>query len=263
MKNIIFIYFDKNKILRFFTNKIMKNNINIAMPNNLWEIIKFDDLVYLLRNAEKRFVVLSIITEDTDDKIKKLMKSFIKDKSKVYPKVTFLFYRAKKEDFGRLSPMFDKDETYPKMFNIWDIKKIYSGVLCVDNREILESTMDDLHESYIAGHPIEEFDNNSEEKNDINSDQKKIITKNEQIINQQKYNNVNNNVNNNIIPLGQPPKDPVIEKKKFIEKINLLRKKQEESIDDFLRELEKRKEEEESKDDNKNKEKKERKKNKS
>ena len=109
--------------------------------NNLWEIVKFDDLVYLLRNAEKRFIVLSIITDETDEQIKIMIKKLIKAKSKIYPKVTFLFYKAKKPDFGRLDPMFNKDMTeYPKLFHIWDVKDILIGVLRVDNKDLLEKS---------------------------------------------------------------------------------------------------------------------------
>ncbi len=250
------------------------------MPNNLWEIIKFDDLVYLLRNAEKKFVVLSIITEDTDESTKKMIKVFVKEKSKIYPKVTFLFYKAKKQDFGRLQPMFDKDiEKYPKLFHIWDVKEILTGVLAIDNKEIMEKSFEDFNNVYMTGtlptlkketnntQESEKYceynnednedneDNEYNEDNEDNEDNDKNMEKNKNYV--KKNLNPKQNINPNLNPKQQIPppqiqqqyKDPVMEKKKFIEKIQLLRKKQEESTLDFLNEFKKRKEEEEGESD--------------
>jgi hypothetical protein len=232
------------------------------MPNNLWEIIKFDDLIYLLRNAEKRFVVLGIITENTEEHIKKIIKIFMKEKSKIYPKVTFLFYKAKNKDFGRLQPMFDKDITkYPKIFHIWDVKEIMSGVIAVDNGEIMEKSFEDFHDVYLAGsistqnRETDEIQN-TEESDDKSKDIEKKLDKKEECENNDK-NNKNNNLEQKkvyipqqqsaptIQPINQTYKDPIIEKKKFMEKLHLLRKKQEDCTLDFLNEFKKRKKEEE------------------
>ena len=146
--------------------------------NNLWEIIKFEDLVYLLRNKEKKFVVLSIITDETDEQIKNMIKKIIKAKSKIYPKVTFLFYKAKKQDFGRLEPMFGKDlEEYPKLYHIWNIKHILLGILGIDNKEILEKSFEKLNEVYLSG-TYEESDSESEPDSDDNNKESNIKEKN-------------------------------------------------------------------------------------
>jgi hypothetical protein len=243
------------------------------MPNNLWEIIKFDDLAYLLRNAEKRFVVLTVITEETEESIKKMMKVFVKDKSKLYPKVTFLFYKAKKQDFGRMDPIFNKNVSeYPKMFHIWNVKKIMTGVISVDNKEILESSFEDLHDVYLVGKLPEENEENTdnEEEHSSNYDDH---TNEEKKTNQN--NNQNNSQNNNkqiqqnkvnfaISPTieQQQYKDPSIEKKKFIEKLKLLQDKQKENKLEFLSELKRRKEEEEEESGEVKREKREKRKNK-
>lgn len=210
------------------------------MPNNIWEIMNFEDLIYLLRNAEKRFIVLSIITDNTDKNIRKIMKKIIKEKAHIYTKITFLFYTAKKEDYGRLLPMFDKDLTkYPKMFHIWNVKEILTGVLAIDNSEILEQSFEELHEVYLKGKLEEEEEEGEiiEEKQEVYKEPKKQnIT--ETIIENKAMTNMKNNINTY--------HNPEMEKKKFIEKIALLRKKQEEIILDFLAECKKRKEEEEN-----------------
>jgi hypothetical protein len=248
------------------------------MTNNLWEIIKFDDLVFLLRNAEKRFIVLSIITEETDENIKKMIKVFIKEKSKIYPKVTFLFYKAKKSDFGKLDPMFDKDITkYPKIIHIWDVRDIMLGVMAIDNKEIMEKSFEEFHNIYLVG----TLPNNKEEsaQSDDSVNQKESYDDIESVEEPKKKKNVKiqtpqqsqqpkdqqkqqmQNRQSQILPPPPPPqpipqqpyKDPEIEKKKFVEKIQLLRKKQEETIDKFVNEFKERKKEEEGGDKEKSK----------
>lgn len=213
------------------------------MANNLWEIIDFDDLVYLLKNAQNKFIVLSITTENTDNSIKKIIKKTIKEKSKLYPKVTFLLYKAKQQDFGKLQPMFDKDTTqYPKMFHIWNIQEIMTGVIAIDNKEIIESSFEDFHDVYFAGKlpNVLDEENKREEREEIVEEKKEE----KQNIKQNAQNNIKNNMQNNMQAQIQN-KDPVLEKKKFAEKINLLRQKQEEYTLEFLSEFKKRKEEEE------------------
>lgn len=219
------------------------------MTNNLWEIINFDDLVYLLKNAQNKFIVLSITTEDTDNNIKKLIKKTIKEKSKTYPKVTFLLYKAKHKDFGKLQPMFDKDITqYPKMFHIWNIQEIMTGVIAIDNKEIIESSFEDFHDVYLDGKLPNETgekqkDNEDEDENELEHKNKEEENKNKiKVV--EKQNNIQNQ-KQIPIPIPIQNKDPILEKKKMTEKINLLRQKQEECTLEFLSEFKKRKEEEE------------------
>ena len=209
-------------------------------------------LAYLLRNAEKQFVVLTVITEETDESIKKMMKLFIKDKAKLYPKVKFLFYSAKKQDFGKWDPVFNKNMSeYPKMFHLWDVKRILTGVISIDNKEILESSFEDLHEVYLAGKMPEK------EKEEYVSEHEENTIEESNLPNKisQKQNN-NKPIQNSIPPsiqIQQQYKDPLVEKKKFVEKIKLLQEKQKENYFLFLRELQKRKEEEESGEEKKEK----------
>lgn len=201
------------------------------MTNNLWEIIKFEDLIFLLKNAEKKFIVLSIITNETTDVVKKLIKKVLKEKSKIYPKVTFLLYKAKSQDFGKLQPMFNNDTTqYPKLYHIWNTQEILTGVISIDNKEIIENSFEDFHEVYMQG-KLPNNENESEDNNKQNFQQK------------------------NIPPPMPPTRDPALEKKKMAEKLHLLRQKQEECTLEFLSEFKRRKEEEEECAD-KNKEKK-------
>ena len=70
--------------------------------NNLLEIIKFDDLLKKLREGENKFIVLAVTLDETQESIKIMLRKFIKEKSKIYPKVTFLYYKLQKNDLGKL-----------------------------------------------------------------------------------------------------------------------------------------------------------------
>jgi hypothetical protein len=235
--------------------------------NNLWEIFNFDDLVHCLRNAQKRFVVLAIVTEETDKKNRIIIRNLLKKKSKIYPKVTFLFYTAQKENFGKLKPMFDKDKTeYPKLFHIWDVKDIMTDLVSIDNEDIMEESFQDYHDFYLEGSlPGDDQDdtqsvsNESEEplkkpkssskKNKKEAEQLQINNKNQQSMKPQGKQQMPRQVLQQSPPPPQPYnkeyKDPDIEKKKLSEKIKLLRAKQDEYIEIFVDEYKKRKKEEE------------------
>lgn len=230
------------------------------MENNLWEIINFADLKKIIFNAVNKFVVLSIVTDDTDIKIKKMIKLFIKEKAKVYPKITFLYYKAKEEDFGKLEPMFNKNKDhYPKMYHIWNVREIFTGITSIDTREVLDEGLyaqipgtpfKNLHEVYKNGIPItqnkdsveEDSDNDSypessDENIPSNSAPKKKDDKlknNQHKIKEQTHN----------YPTTQF-KDPKLEKKKFEEKISLLQNKQKEYIVEFMEICRQKKEREE------------------
>jgi hypothetical protein len=237
------------------------------MPsNNLWEIFKFDDLKKILRNSEKKFVVLAIITRDTSDPIRIMLKKFIKEKSKVYPRVTFLFYKAEKSDFGGLAPMFNENESdtlFPKLYHIYNVMHILSGVERVDNREVLEESITDIiHISYLRGEPkndteeqsdMDEHESVSEKKHNKKYQPETTISDSkskpeEHIPIETKQQKKQMDLQRQQSQQSQQEKiyfDPVLEKQKYMEKLELLKKVQEEYMMGFIEECSKRKKDEE------------------
>ena len=203
------------------------------MTDNLWHIVNFDDLAILLRNNEKRFVVLTIITNETSELIRVMLRKLIKEKAKIYPNVFFLYYKAQKNDFGNLKPLLEEDITkYPKIFHLYN-RQILSVAASIDNKEIPELSFKDLHEDYLKFEmpkekEKEEIKENSPESDDLSKDEKKKEPEKE-------------NTEDAIY------KDPELEKKKNAEKIKLLQKMQKECEIDFIEDYLKRKEEEEGK----------------
>lgn len=233
--------------------------------NNLWEILEFNDLKYLLVNAKKRYLVLAIITSDTESDIRKMIRHFLKKKSKIYSKVTFLYYEAKKEDFGQLKPMFAKDiSKYPKMIHIWNVEDIMTQVFSIDNEEIMNESFEDYHDFYVDGTPPPDFSDDETEENIINHKENIINHKDDQ-------NNTNKQekspdemqkqqkIHQQQMVQHKPPSvqpiannkreylDPELEKKRMIEKIQILRQTQNDCFDIFMTEVKKRKRDEENK----------------
>lgn len=230
--------------------------------NNLWEILEFNDLKYLLVNAKKRYLVLSIVTSETTSNIKKMIRHFLKNKSKKYSKVTFLYYEAKKEDFGLLKPMFAKDMSqYPKLIHIWNVEDIMTQVFAIDNEDIIEASFEDYDEYYLSGNPPPDYsETESEEenivihKNEFDDKSKQEIYRKQQLQEQLQQKKQQQDMIQHKPPQVQPINtnkreylDPELEKKRMTEKIMVLRKTQDECFDVFMTEVKKRKKEEECK----------------
>ena len=74
-------------------------------------------------------------------------------KSKIYPKVNFIMYKIQNWDFGKLKPLFDKDNALYHMINhIWDTCNIMSRVLLIGNEQIVEESFFDWDKYYKLGY---------------------------------------------------------------------------------------------------------------
>jgi hypothetical protein len=240
------------------------------MTSNIWQIINYDDLYNFLVGESGRIVVLSLVLSNTDENIKRMIKKFIKRKANMYPNILFLYHVVKSKDIGRIS-ILEKDKSkYPKMCHIYDKTQLLLEVTSIED-------IDDLYESFeeVGDHyknftieteskdktisnddtVIDSDDNNS--VNNDNVDNNNINNNNinnndiNNNINNNDVNNNNNNNGNNKLQINSQNRNkenninPITEKKKILEKINLFRSKAEEFNIDFLKDIQKRKKEEE------------------
>jgi hypothetical protein len=200
----------------------------IDMSQNLWQVVNMDDLLYFLRSGKNKIIVLSLVLLNTDEIIKRNIRKFIKRKSEIYTNITFLYYAIRDTDFKRISIISGNKDEYPKMCHIYNVTELLVEVTSIDNIDILESSFKKLHNYYI---------NFIENENDIDVP-KQLDNKNESKISTPQT-PLSTNINNEII------KNPVVEKKKFIEKISLIKQKSDDYNIEFMRECQKRKKEEE------------------
>lgn len=69
--------------------------------NNIWEVVTVTDLIRIIKENPNKFVILSLVLESTPKDIQGFIKKFIKNKSKKFPNMTFLFFKLNKKDLGK------------------------------------------------------------------------------------------------------------------------------------------------------------------
>ncbi len=186
--------------------------------NNLLQVITMDDLLYLLGNGKNKIIVLSLVLPKSDETIKKKIKKFIKKKSELYNNVLFLYYIVKNEDFEKISLITKNKLEYPKMCHIYNKTELLLEVASIDNMEILESSFQKVDSHYKKFRYIEEQKIEKDDKHDYHSEE--IIEEHD-------------------------TKNPIVDKKKYAEKLELLKKYVDDYNVDFFKDCQKRKKDEE------------------
>lgn len=239
---------------------------------NLWQVINRDDLLYHLRNSEKKFIVLTLVLLDTDESLKGTLRKYIKRKSIEYPNISFVYYSLRKEDFGKIGSLVPNDLShYPVMYHIYNKTKMLVEVPSIDKSKAkfdeLDKSFSLVHECYSTFDPNATEDQNQQKQNNKNKydeeeyeeyeeydeyeDEDEIINNDN---NKQQYNLIPQNSNNTMIKTNnvnyantnQPTQvDKTTEKKKLVEKILFIQKKGELYMDEIFDEIKKRKKEEE------------------
>ena len=107
--------------------------------NNLWEVAQVIDVIRILKESQNKFVILFIVLDSTPESMRVFMRKFLKYKSKVYPNMTFLFYKASHKDLGK-SILFKKDPSkYPYAYYIWNSDDIYIEIANANEESILKT----------------------------------------------------------------------------------------------------------------------------
>lgn len=197
--------------------------------SNLIQVINYDDLLYFLREGRNKIIVLTLVLINTDDNIKHMLKKFIKEKSQEFPYITFIYYIARQKDLGKVpATILEKDENqYPKLCHIFDIDNLLGDITSIDNIKELDKSFAKLKPKYEQWiHDQQKNTNNTENTDSI---KEKQSVKEQQIIPEQQENII----------------DPMKEKKKYMEKLMILKSKGDEYKIEFITDIQKRKQEEE------------------
>ena len=97
----------------------------MSKAQNIWEVINLNDLVKILKENEKKFVIVGLCLENSASEIKKSVKKFLKTYSKLYQNITFLYYNVSVKDLGRISLITKNTEEYPFIYHIYDVSNIF------------------------------------------------------------------------------------------------------------------------------------------
>ena len=213
---------------------------------NLWEVTNFDDLIKLLRTGSYKFIILAITLKDTKSILKKKIKKLVKTKANNYPKLLFLYYQANSNDLGKVEPILaDVKRDYPKLYYIYNTQEIWASLLGIDPKIDLEEFFNDIHQHYIKGCPIK-----NEESNEPHQKEPPETNNSELKPPNQKDLPIETNNPMNSLPHPQQPmqnlrKDPLLEKQRYDEKIELLKQIQTKCKENFIKDCRRRKENEE------------------
>jgi len=101
--------------------------------NNIFEIKTPDDIEFLLKSSEGKFIVLSFTLKNTPIEEKIQIRKWLKVKSNIYSNVMFLYMCVDDDYFGKLSIIKENKDKYPLMYYIFNVNNI---CLSVDNLDL-------------------------------------------------------------------------------------------------------------------------------
>lgn len=106
---------------------------------NIWEVVCVKDLSKILKESPNKFVLVGLVLDSTEKKIQSYIKKFLKEKSLVYPNMMFVFYKASKKDFNKISLISDAPDEYPIIYSIFDCENVFVKVNRAEPSTILEA----------------------------------------------------------------------------------------------------------------------------
>lgn len=210
--------------------------------SNLLQIVNYDDLLHFLREGKNKIIVLALVLVDTEDDIKHMLRKFIKEKSREFPYILFLYYAMQSKDLGRApSTILEKDRTqYPKLCHIYDVDQLLGDVTSIDNRKELDKSFAKLKPKYEQWVTMQQKSQSNEPEQNTEKSQIQQSQLRDQPQSQPQSQPQNQ-------PQNQPQSeviDPIKEKKKFMEKLLLLKSKGDDYKIEFIKDIQKRKKEE-------------------
>lgn len=189
---------------------------------NIWEVTTVSDIVKILKSKPKKFVILGLSLTTAHKYEHKLIKKFLKDKAKLYPNITFLFYKVESNDLGKISLLDSNVDTYPWIYHVYDYNNIFIKVNNANEETIYKSF--EAGEQYYKKDLEEFLDNNSNK-----------------IPNQPEDNTSNKTVNNTI----EIDQDAWKQQQMMIEKLLTFQNKAKKYNLELLEDIKQRKKEEE------------------
>jgi hypothetical protein len=213
---------------------------------NIWEIVTVNDLVKILKEHENKFVIVALTLQDTPTDMIKMIKKFLKDYSKIYKNITFLYLNVLDKDLGRITILKKDKSEYPFIYHIYNISDIFVSVNRVNKQTLYESML--AVEKYYKK-DLEIYLNSQQSNTKSNN---VIINNNLSFNNQQQNNRDNDNdenqENNQIDDLqNEETQRKVAEHENLLNKIVIFEEKKKIHNLKFLEDIQKRKKEEKNK----------------
>lgn len=221
--------------------------------NNLWEVVCFEDLLYFLRKSKNSHIMLGMVLQSTDDDIKSLIRSFLKNKSKIFPNVTFLYFVVRSKDMGKLNGMIDKDESkYPFIYNVYNVHDILIKTCNIESYDDLVSSFSEIEQDYIIHKKHFVVQHQKSESEDLSSGNH--TSNDDSVLTQtQQMEKIKEQMKKQMETQAEQQQQNLSDKKRLLDKILLLKTIGEQYQLDFVQDIAKRKKEEEKNDGSKKK----------
>ena len=220
---------------------------------NIWEIVTVNDLVKILKEHENKFVIVGLTLQTTPDDMIKTIKKFLKDYSKIYKNITFLYLNVLDKDLGRINILKKDKSEYPFVYHIYNTSDIFVSVNRVNKQTLYESMYavekyykKDL-ENYLSSLSNEKsnnviINNNLPFNNNLNNDQ---LNNNK---NDEDYNENQEQERQQINDLqNEETQQKVLEHENLLNRIVIFEDKKKIHNLKFLEDIQKRKKEEKNK----------------
>jgi len=163
----------------------------MSKAQNIWEVVNLNDLVKILKENEKKFVIIGLCLENSENEIKKSVKKFLKTYSKIYQNITFLYYNVSVKDLGRISLITKNIDEYPFIYHIYDVSNIFVSVNRANNDTMYESmnAVEEYYKKDLQNQISNNINKNDNNQNNINDDINNDDINNDDNINKVEYDN--------------------------------------------------------------------------
>lgn len=122
---------------------------------NIWEIKNYKDIENILDIG--KIVIIGLTVKENKNKEKIIIRKFLKEKSKEYKNINFVYMNVGEFDFGKLNILDDNIDSYPMVYHL-QLSDILVHVKCADKQSLDESFK--AVEEYYINEKIAECDEN-------------------------------------------------------------------------------------------------------
>lgn len=240
---------------------------------NIWDILNLKDLISFLKNNHKSHITLCIVLNTTPERVKNTLKKFLLSKAGSFPNATFLYYSVSTDDFHQGKPkitLLARDKTkYPFIYCLYDLEHVLASDYNVSTLDKLTDCFDDVEQDYInhrqrwiksvTTQQNTKPNNESEEQetNEVHQDHSidavtqkdgQLYTKDtDQPIESSPVSSIQNinQIKTQIESQLDAQKKLINDKKRYVDKLILLKQKSEQNVMEFATDICQRKQEEE------------------
>lgn len=185
---------------------------------NIWEVKNINDFAYLLKH--NLTVVAGLVLSENSDRQKIAIRKFLKEKSKKFYLITFIYFRVPGEVLGSFGIIKEDKKAYPIMYHIRNSEDVVAWIFNADKKN-MDNCFKAMEKYYLK--EMEQYEKDNEKKDD--EENPLLAQDNEEL---------------EKIKASDKP-DPMTEKNKHMEKCKVIMDKYESEKEKFIKDIGNRK----------------------